>query len=232
MSVPKNSKIVLMCALRPDDLRGEGNLADALRAARDGISGAVELTISARRADTGFAPTPHQALTSAGPAATDLVVELSAKSAEDWEELSEAAAGVADALAGIIDTGKSIAFAGNEVAITAGTGPALLVFGLRRHEDLTQEQFMSHWFGDHIEVGREVEGVRYRQCHVEMDVSRDLSARLGFSDHSWDGVVLSYFDDVAAAVALMSSSGVKEALEDEKIFVDHANSSFGYYETL
>lgn len=232
MTVPLNRKIVLMCALGKNGAAEAKDLPSTLRATRASIGNQVSLSISTLVEEMGLPPTPHQILTSEGPKPANLVCELSSESSEGWSDLFSAASEVVAQLGSAIDRSRSSAFAGNEVAITSGTGPALLVFGLRRQQNLSHKEFMSHWFGDHLEVGKDVEGVRYKQCHVDEGASKELAARLGFSDRVWDGVVLSYFDDVAAGVALMSSEAVSGAIEDEKAFVDHSQSSFGYYQSI
>jgi hypothetical protein len=122
---------------------------------------------------------------------------------------------------------------GKEIAITRGDGPIYNIMPLRRLSALSHEAFMHHWFDRHAALGEGVEGVRYRQNHVDYPGTEALAGRMGLFFAPMDGLTESYFDSVDAAMAILSQEDVSVgAIEDEKLFIDHDRSQFGLYETV
>ena len=164
------------------------------------------------------------------PPPFDLAWQVVAPEGELSAGMTDAVAGMAKALSGRIDEVE--VFAGSEVAITAGDGPVYIVMPLRRLAALDRAGFMTMWFDGHAQLGEEVEGVRYRQNHVDVDAATRLGTRVGSSAEPLDGLAESYFDTLDDAVAIMSQTSVTvDAIVDERRFIDHARSRFALYET-
>ena len=173
----------------------------------------------------------HQILMENRPPPFDAVVQLSG--GESATVLSDRLADIAARLDTWIDRSRSAVLVGEEIRITAGDGPVLIVMPLRRLPELSHEQFMAHWFERHADLGEAVEGVRYRQNHVDYTATNALAQRLGLSFEPMDGLTESYFDNEQEAFTLMSREEVTVgAIEDEKRFIDHSRSQFGFYRTL
>lgn len=173
----------------------------------------------------------HQVLMESSPPPFDAVVQLSGDRVT--AALSDRLAEIVERLDGWIDRSRSAVVVGEEIRITAGGGPVLIVMPLRRRPELSHEQFMAHWFERHADLGEAVEGVRYRQNHVDYAATDALAERLGLSFEPLDGLTESYFSTAEEAFALMSREEVAvAAIEDEKQFIDHSRSHFGFYHTL
>ena len=173
----------------------------------------------------------HQVLMADSPPPFDAVVQLRSDGATT--PLVNRLAEIAEQLDTWIDKSRSVVLIGEEIKITIGDGPVLIVMPLRRLPALSHEQFMSHWFERHADLGEAVEGVRYRQNHVDYAATNTLAERLGFNFEPLDGLTESYFGSAEEAFALMSREEVAVgAIEDEKQFIDHFRSHFGFYRTL
>lgn len=182
---------------------------------------------------TGYDPLPHEVLMADSPAPFDYVFEASGAGDAAAEPLQVAIAGMARVLGDRIDRQTAAVFAGTEIAITAGDGPVFVVMPLRRVPSLSHDDFMDQWFGRHAALGEKVEGVRYRQNHVDATATADLAGRIGLSFPPMDGLTESYFDALDGALALLSREDVAVgAIEDEKRFIHHPTSQFALYETL
>jgi hypothetical protein len=225
------SKVILLCVAA--DLNEIapliGQFADA---ASTGPDSRISQRWSLRIADTGGALTPHQELTATGPRSPDIVVEFSSDSPSDRGAMIDAALRVTKALDQAIDKKSSAAFVGEEWAITTGDGPVFLVMGIRARSDHSHEAFMQHWFGIHAGLGATVPGVRYKQNHIDKDASETLAERAGFGGEIWDGVTLSYFDDIETGLKVMTQPEVLTGLEDERLFINHARSSFDFFKVV
>ncbi|CDO35125.1 MULTISPECIES: EthD domain-containing protein [Novosphingobium] len=192
----------------------------------------TDLRIGRRLA--GYAPLPHEVLMADSPAPFDYVFEASGGGDEAaGEPLQIAIAAMARALGTRIDRKTAAVFVGTEIAITAGDGPVFVVMPLRRVPSLSHGDFMDQWFGRHAALGEKVEGVRYRQNHVDAISTADLAGRIGLSFAPMDGLTESYFDGLDDALAILSREDVAVgAIEDEKRFIHHPASQFALYETL
>lgn len=132
-----------------------------------------------------------------------------------------------------MDRSSAAVLIGKEVAITAGDGPIYNIMPLRRLPSMDHDEFMHHWFERHASLGEGVEGVRYRQNHVDSEATGALAGQLGLSFVPMDGLTESYFDSVESACAILSQEVVAvDAIDDEKRFIDHARSQFGIYKTV
>ncbi|MFA7439711.1 MAG: EthD domain-containing protein [Sphingomonadaceae bacterium] len=170
----------------------------------------------------------HQVLMEDSPPPFDAVVQLASDSPD--APLADRLEAIANRLAPWIDRSRSAVLVGEEIKITTGDGAVQIVMPLRRRPELTHDQFMEHWFERHADLGEAVEGVRYRQNHVDYSATDALRERLGFTFEPMDGLTESYFGSSNEAFELMSREEVAiGAIEDEKRFIDHSRSQFGFY---
>lgn len=106
-----------------------------------------------------------------------------------------------------------------------------LTFCLRRLPHLSREAFQRYWREQHaplVAKHAETLGIlRYVQCHTGHDaLSEAMQGSRGGPD-AYDGVAELWFESEAALAANTSEAAVKagaELLEDEKKFIDLANS--------
>ncbi len=188
---------------------------------------AVRQILSAH-VDEDISHLPHLQVMAKSPRAFDVVYQLSSSDRGDLTAMVEAVASVATQLGTLFDTKGWAVFVGQEIAITRGDGPVYNVMPLRRVPALSHAEFMHHWFDRHADLGEGVEGVRYRQNHVDTAATAALAARLGLSFEPMDGLTESYFDSVDAATAILSQDSVAiDAIADERLFIDHSRAQFG-----
>ncbi len=184
-------------------------------------------TVSAH-IDEDVSRLPHLQVMANSPRAFDVVYQLSSTDMSDRTALVEAVAAMATALGKAYDTTGWAVFVGQEIAITRGDGPIYNVMPLRRVPALSHDEFMHHWFDRHADLGEGVDGVRYRQNHVDDAATRALAARTGLAFEPMDGLTESYFDSVDAAIAILSQDAVAiDAIADERLFIHHPRSQFG-----
>jgi uncharacterized protein (TIGR02118 family) len=107
-----------------------------------------------------------------------------------------------------------------------------LIFCLRRLPHLSREQFQDYWLETHGPLVREraaaIGARRYVQLHTGYDeMNAGLQASRG-GPEPYDGVAELWFDSVDAIGAGLSTNAGRRAaaelLEDEKRFIDLANS--------
>ena len=176
---------------------------------------------------------PHQVLMADSPRPFDVAYQLSSADSGALEAMNEAVAAMAQALGAHVDRTSAAVLVGQEIAITRGDGPIYNIMPLRRRPELSHDEFMHHWFDRHASLGEGVEGVRYRQNHVDYAATDALAERAGVRFEPMDGLTESYFDSIDAAVAVLSQKEVEvDAIEDEKRFIHHPRSQFGLYETV
>lgn len=114
-----------------------------------------------------------------------------------------------------------------------------LVFCLRRRSELTPEEFRRYWRAEHAELvkqhGAALRIRRYSQSHTVVDkrVAASLAVR-GSAVEPYDGVAELWWDSVED---LLEAGATKEGrtagralLEDERTFIDLANSPIFYSE--
>lgn len=176
---------------------------------------------------------PHQVVMAGSPRPFDAAYQLSSSDEGNLPAMTQAVAAMARALGSHLDGGGAAVLVGREIAITRGDGPIYNIMPLRRLPGMSHDEFMHHWFDRHATLGEGVDGVRYRQNHVDYPATEALSATIGLDFEPMDGLTESYFDSIDAAVAILSQKEVEvDAIEDEKRFIDHARSQFGLYETV
>jgi hypothetical protein len=103
-----------------------------------------------------------------------------------------------------------------------------LVQLLRRKPGLTLEEFQQHWLERHSHFGLRTPAVRrYVQYHaLANDPIRETLAQAaaGPSVESYDGVSITWFDDVDALRHAMRDDDVAVALAEQVHFIDHSRS--------
>jgi uncharacterized protein (TIGR02118 family) len=113
-----------------------------------------------------------------------------------------------------------------------------LVFSLRRKPELSREGFQEYWLGTHGPLVRshaEVLGIRrYVQVHaLHENVQLTVQASRG-APPAYDGVAELWYDSLEAIGAAVSTDEGRAAalalLEDERRFIDHANSPLWFGE--
>lgn len=108
-----------------------------------------------------------------------------------------------------------------------------LVMCLRRHPDMTREQFQDYWLNSHGPFFQKHAGnmraKRYVQSHTMSTALNDVLRSSRGMLPEYDGVAEVWFESEADMVEAMSSpEGQKLSaalLEDEGNFIDHSNSS-------
>ena len=108
-----------------------------------------------------------------------------------------------------------------------------LVFMLRRREGMTREEFQRYWKEEHAElVKRHAELLRIRryvQTHArDTDLDDALAGSRGSEPRQFDGVAELWWDSIDDLVQAATSPAGETAqhalLEDERRFIDLANS--------
>jgi hypothetical protein len=128
-----------------------------------------------------------------------------------------------------VDRSRSIALLATDYVVLPGSGPAVLVYALRRLPALTLAAFHDYWAGTHAAFGRRaLAGQGYRQLHADPASSAELAGALGLEVSDLDGAVISesgswdsYWQRRATAAAGKTGA---EALADEDNFIDHSRS--------
>ncbi len=103
-----------------------------------------------------------------------------------------------------------------------------LIYCLRRVPGLSLREFQEHWLEQHARFGRDNRITRrYVQYHrLEDDPIVAAMAQAGASQvEPFDGVAISWWDDLDSVRTAMDSPEVAAALEDERHFIDHRRST-------
>lgn len=234
-SRPRTSKAELLIGLRPAVDRM------AFRAAFTAMADAAAGGQRARFGQAWLLPLlpgempiiAHQVLMKDSPPPFDAIIQFAASDAGDVPVMTDALARLASRLEPWLDPGRSAVLVGQEIPITQGIGPIMVSMPLRRLPQLTHQEFMQHWFERHASLGEAVEGVRYRQNHVDAAETSALAARMGLHFEPMDGLTESYLMTVDEAVEMFTRDEVAiGAIEDEKRFIDHSRSQFGFYRAV
>ncbi|MFZ0715722.1 EthD domain-containing protein [Mycobacterium sp.] len=112
-----------------------------------------------------------------------------------------------------------------------------IVFCLRRKPELSAEEFQRYWLEDHAQLVRKYGATlgvrRYTQSHSFDDprIAASITAR-GSHLEPYDGVAELWWDSVEDIVAAGATEEGRAAgralLEDERTFIDLANSPIFY----
>ena len=106
-----------------------------------------------------------------------------------------------------------------------------LVFCLKRRPEMTREEFQRYWFETHaplVKKHAQVLGIkRYVQVHsLDHELSVPIQQSRG-GPEEYDGVAELWYESFEALAALRSPEATaagRELLEDERKFIDLANS--------
>jgi hypothetical protein len=203
-----------------------GPPADLARRLAEGAPGRLLLRLADDAAQGGGIPR--------GP--DDLFTVACELGGDDAAGLLAAAGELSGRLGDGVDRDRSIALAGADHLILAGSGPAVLVYALRRLPSLTLADFHDYWLSVHAEFGRRaLAGQGYRQLHADPALSAAVAERAGVARHDLDGAVVSEsssWEDSRRrrAGAEMRAAGAA-ALADEDNFIDHTRSMAMRYDT-
>jgi hypothetical protein len=159
--------------------------------------------------------------------AYDAVLELVWDGAEVPANHVDIVDGSGDRLGDVIHADLSGALVGKLRPVAGeGEGPMRFLYLMRHKVGSSHARFTEHWEGPHAEFGRKTKGILgYEQFHVDPESSRVASRAAGLGVWNFDGVAelhlrtLQEFFDAA-----VGSTVGQAALEDEKLFVDGANS--------
>lgn len=224
MASEDSPEILLLLVRRRDTPAADFESAVTAAAARIGVDHETALLMSADAL-------PALAHVSApDPTLPDAVLTLRA----DADKIAAVAVDLRVKLATVLDADRSELLAVRRHAILPGGDAIRLVFGLRRLERLTLEQFHDYWLNHHAEMGRRlIPPYTYHQLHTDPETTTRLAARTGLHPATFDGVVEVHFPDTDAFVRQLSRQEVaEEALADERNFIDHSRSIFWAYRTV
>ncbi len=112
-----------------------------------------------------------------------------------------------------------------------------LVFCLRRRPEMSREEFQAYWYEKHAPLVKrhaETLGIRrYIQVHsLPREAQSGMQASRG-GPEEYDGVAELWFDSLeslAAARSNATDAAGRELLEDERTFIDLANSPLWWAE--
>ena len=108
-----------------------------------------------------------------------------------------------------------------------------LVFMVRRREGITRDEFQRYWKEEHAELVQRHAGLlrirRYVQTHArDTDLDDALAGSRGSEPRQYDGVAELWWDSiddlVQAATSEEGQTAQQALLEDERRFIDLANS--------
>ena len=176
---------------------------------------------------------PHQIAMKASPKPFEYAYQATTSEATQVTAILDSVIKLKREIEPMLDLSNVAVLVGREIAITRGDGPIYNIMPLRRVQSLDHEQFMHHWYDRHATLGESVEGVRYRQNHIDYGKTKELADHVDIIFPEMDGLTESYFDSVEAAVNILSQDSVAiGAIDDERLFIDHARSQFGLYQIL
>ncbi len=167
------------------------------------------------------------------PALYGLAVEMQGEQAG---ALVSATAGLAERMGEAVDPARSLAVAGSDHVVLAGSGPAVLVYALRRLPTMSLEAFHDYWLSVHADFGRRaLAGQGYRQLHADPELSAEVAKSAGVAGHDLDGAVVSQSTDWEAVRLRRHRPELRAAgaaaLADEDNFIDHRRSFIMRYTT-
>lgn len=111
-----------------------------------------------------------------------------------------------------------------------------LTFCLRRLPHLSREEFQRYWREQHAPLvaarAKTLGIVRYEQTHAGFDAMNEAIRASRSAPEPYDGIAEIWFESEEAMQAAGRNPGVSEAarelLEDERKFIDLANSPLWY----
>ena len=111
-----------------------------------------------------------------------------------------------------------------------------LTYCLRRLPHLSREDFQHYWRGTHAPLVAKHAAtlgiVKYEQVHAGFDAMNEAIRATRGGPEPYDGIAEIWFESEAAMQAAAQNPGVadaaRELLEDERNFIDLANSPLWY----
>jgi hypothetical protein len=137
------------------------------------------------------------------------------------------AAPVADALADLVHLDLSGALVGEpHDIIPCPPAPLRYLYLMRRKAGTSHAEYLDHYFHHHSTFGHRTPGILgYTQFHCDPAASLAAARQLGLGVHAVDSVSELHFDGLDAFFAGTADGRLgKEAVADERRFVDRANS--------
>lgn len=198
------------------------SLAKALREEADHLRDAL----GSNSAVTGLVRLADDPFAQQYPALRGFDAALDAR-ADDEAALVDAAAGQAERLGAVVHADLCAALVGELRDISgADRGPVRFVYCMRHRADQDHAHFAAHWGGPHAEFGRRTPGILgYDQFHPDPEHSREAARAAGYGVWRIDGVPELHLRSLEEFFGAAVGSDVGDAaIEDEKSFVDGANS--------
>lgn len=130
-------------------------------------------------------------------------------------------------IANIADTERSSLLLGDDVVfIASDRAPIRYQYKMRRNEHFDHESYLKRYREVHSRFGIETPGILgYTQFHVDLEASRRAADRAGIGIWDVDSVSELHLASLEDFLSEISRSKIgAEAVADEKVFVDRANS--------
>ena len=152
----------------------------------------------------------------------DLGLELGLPEEAGVDPLIERLGHIFDDIRELVDVERSIAIVGQEHVLVTGEGPFQLYRCFGKRDDISLEQFKSHFLNVHSQFGIGLPGrPPYRQLHRDEAATERLREITGFTHQPIDGVaqLLFYGPEAFAALGSDPERG-KATSEDGALFID------------
>jgi len=191
-----------------------GEIAEAIRSGPDAES--VEVNLMLRIKDDPFGKhTPFRG-----------AIELTGREATA-ESLADRLQGLDRQLEEVAHLDLSSLLIGEDIVIVpCERMPIRYQYLMRRNTHFSHQGYLKRYREIHSEFGIQTPGIAgYVQFHVDLEASRAGAGRAGLGVWAVDSVSELYLESVEGFLAEVSQSSVGgEAIADEEIFVDRANS--------
>jgi len=136
-------------------------------------------------------------------------------------------AGIGQPLAEVAHPDLSTLLMGEDVVFEASIHtPVRYQYLMRRNASFSHAAYLARYREIHAQFGLKTPGIRgYVQFHVDPEASRDAARRAGLGVWDVDSVSELHLESVETFLGAVASSSIgAEAIADEEIFVDRANS--------
>ena len=140
-------------------------------------------------------------------------------------QFGDALAGLGERLDAVAQRDLCAVVTGQEhTFVSGGPAPVRYHYLMRRRHDFDHERYIAHYGSHHAGLGIRTGGkIGYSQVHTALERSRELATDGGFGIWQIDSVSRLWIDSVEGFLAEAGPAG-QEAVEDERGFVDGANS--------
>ena len=121
---------------------------------------------------------------------------------------------------------STILFGEEVVFLAADHAPIRYQYLMRRNSSFDHDAYLKRYQEIHSEFGVKTPGILgYVQFHVDPQGSRQLAAQAGLGNWGVDSVSELHLESLGAFMAAIAGSEIgRQAVADEEIFVDRANS--------